>query len=401
MSYENVPCASPDETDGQEEPAPSLYGVDSHEDKIRSVKQPLSAPSRLAETANIEDHVIMNEEEIAQVRDSMQRRDIFSQSRSSSNERKADETMKHLDERKTPGTYHKWIDLNLPKNSHLYAGSEPRTNNAEVPMNEFAERGASVIKRTVKEIVSPDNENRNIRKVGKDEYLKLDPSVHSIDRTRAYYYRHPHEDMKTPVIVRDNSKDEYDSDNEKHPKSQGHRAVPQVFYMHHPNSVAISQAGKLGAQSPLGVLPNHAHLIRNRFADNRPIHGQRTEYASNRPEQQVPVANSSADSAEHSRYGGIPAHTGIQYVDRQGYVQQGFALLPGIGPVRVVDGMYYSGIPMGRDSSHYENFGAVPTFVPNIQGDAAVLHPQRQPKVTNTPTSETPASQSQDKSQSK
>lgn len=402
MSYENVPCASPD-AEGQEEPAPSLYGLDSHDDKIRSVKK-TSAPSRLAETANIEDHVIMNEEEIAQVRESvslMAQREIYGE--------KKDERMKHFDERKTFAR-EKWIDLNLPITKRIAYGADLRSNNAEVPMNEFVERGASVIKRTTQEGISPENENRNIRKVVKDEYMKLHCGeklgsessgvVHNIDRARGYYYQYSHEDLKAlPEAVRE-SKDEYDSDSERpSQKGQDQRTVPQVYYMQHPNSVAMT--GK-----PLGVLPAHAaHLLRTRFPDNRFIHpSQRPDYGANRPEQQVPVANSPGDTTEHntSRYAGLPAHPGIQYVDRQGFVQQGFAVLPGIGPVRVVDGMYYSGIPMGHESSHYENFGAVPTFVPGVQGEVAALQ-QRGPVVTSTgPTNtESPSSHNQDKGPSK
>lgn len=395
MSFENVPCASPD-TDGQEEPAPSLYGLDhSHEDKIRSMKK-TSAPPRLAETANIEDHVIMNEEEIAQVRESVSligRREMYGENRSSSSEKK-DEV---INERK-PYPRERWIDLNLPNTKRNGYGGDSRSNNAEVPMNEFAERSASVIKRTTHEGISPDNESRKLRSVEKEEYLKLHCTEKlgndaSSVNTRGYYYKYPHEEMKTlPHGVRE-SKEEYDSDGERaSQKTPDQRVVPRVYYMQHPNSVGMTHGG---------------HLLHTRFADNRFIHpSQRGDYAANRPEQQVPVANSPGDSNEHgNRFNGISGHGGMQFVDRQAFMQQGFAVLPGIGPVRVVDGMYYSTIPMGHDSNHYENFGAVPTYVPGVQSDVAALH-QRQANVGNTGTVNTESATShgqhnQDKKTSK
>ncbi|XP_031550999.1 uncharacterized protein LOC116288367 [Actinia tenebrosa] len=442
MSYENVPCASPD-TEGQEEPAPSLYSVDTHEDQIQSVKKTVSVRSRLAETANIEDHVIMNEEEIAQVRESvsrLNRKDAYVENRdfrpASTSERKNAEAHEGeklgLEERRTNfGSFsrERWIDLANQKRSQSY-GSEynerqGRTNNAEVPYNEFAERGTSVIKRTTQEMSSEnDSDSRDIKKMNpnsKEDYINLhcnesissedaglsgkNANVHSNDRVY-HYHRNTHEDFKnkTPVGKRDN-KEDYESDSERDrasrlqgsrdmEKNLDQRAVPQVYYMQYPNLVAMSQAG--GPQA-LGVLPTHAQMMRDqiiraRFADNRALHpSQRAEYAANRPEQQVPVASSPGDATENNgMYGVLPNHiqaavsNNMQYVDRQGLVPPGFAVLPGIGPVRVIDGMYYQGIPMGADPSHYkENFASVPTFVPNIQGESTGMRQQR-PSVPNT-----------------
>jgi hypothetical protein len=440
--------------------------VDTHEDKIHSVKKTVSVPSRLAETANIEDHVIMNEDEIAQVRESVSRlnrkdnRDFQSVSKI---ERKDAETHEGVNERLRTnyGSYprERWIDLSVAnqKRSQPY-GSEynekqGRTNNsnsAEVPYNEFEERGTSVIKRASQEMGSEnDSDNRDMRKInlsGKEDYINLhcsenisneetgiggkNASVRSInERTRVYHYLHnPHEDfkVKTPVGNRDNKEDyESDSERERASRLQGsrdiqmnhdQRTVPQVYYMQYPNVVAMSQAG--GPQA-MGVLPAHAqmvrdHLFRGRFADNRTLHpSQRAEYAANRPEQQVPVASSPGDTTETNQmYAGLPAHlqtavgNNMQYVDRQGLVPPGFAVLPGIGPVRMVDGMYYQGIPMGADPNHFkENFAAVPTFVPNIQGESAGAHQQRGSNLPTTAikgqASDLTASNTKDKSISK
>lgn len=464
MSYENVPCASPD-TEGQEEPAPSLYSVDTHEDKIQSVKKTLSVRSRLAETANIEDHVIMNEEEIAQVRESvsrLNRKDAYTENRdfrpASTLERKdaeAHEGVKlGLDERRTNfGSYprERWIDLANQKRSQSY-GSEysekqGRTNNAEVPYNEFAERGTSVIKRATQEMsLENDSDSRDMRKMNlnsKEDYINLhcnesissedaglsgkNANVHSNERVY-HYHRNTHEDFKnkTPVGNRDN-KEDYESDSERDrasrlqgsrdmEKNVDQRAVPQVYYMQYPNLVAMSQAG--GPQA-MGVLPAHAQMMRDqiiraRFADNRAIHpSQRAEYAANRPEQQVPVASSPVDASENNAIygGGLPNHiqaavnNNMQYVDRQGLVPPGFAVLPGIGPVRVIDGMYYQGIPMGADPNHYkENFASVPTFVSNIQGESTSMRQQRSsmPNTASTgQSSDSQGSTTQEKSISK
>lgn len=464
MSYENVPCASPD-TEGQEEPAPSLYSVDTNEDKIQCVKKPLSVRSRLAETANIEDHVIINEEEIAQVRESvsrLNRKDAYTENRdsfrpASTSERKdaeAHEGMKlGLDERRTNfGSYsrERWIDLANHKRSQSYGPEynekQGRSNNAEVPYNEFTERGTSVIKRATQEMSSEnDTDSRDGRKINlnsKEDYINLhcnesisgedagisgkNGNVHSNERVYHYHRGNNHEDFKnkTPVGHRDN-KEDYESDSERDrasrlqgsrdmEKNLDQRAIPQVYYMQYPNLVAMSQAG---APQAMGVLPAHAQMIRDhiaraRFAENRGMHpSQRAEYAANRPEQQVPVASSPGDTSENNAlYGGMPSHLQAavnnnmqQYVDRQGLVPHGFAVVPGIGPVRVIDGMYYQGIPMGADPSHYkENFASVPTFVPNIQGESSNMRQQR-PSMPNTPSkgqSSDPSS-TQDKSVSK
>ena len=438
MSYENVPCASPD-TEGQEEPAPSLYSVDTHEDKIQSVKKPVSVRSRLAETANIEDHVIMNEEDIAEVRESVSRfnrKEAYTGDFRPVAERKDVET--HEERRTHVASYsrERWIDLANQKRNQPYGPEynekQGRTNNAEVPYHEFVERGTSVIKRATQEMSSEKHsDNRDGRKMNlnsKEDYINLHcnesisseeaglvgKNVHSNERV--YHHRNTHEDHKnkTPVGA---SKDDYESDSERdrasrlQEKNLDQRAVPQVYYMQYPNLVAMSQGG---APQALGVSPAHAQMMRDqiiraRFADNRAaIHpSQRAEYAANRPEQQVPVASSPGDTADnHVMYGGLPSHLQAAVSNnRQGLVPPGFAVLPGIGPVRVIDGMYYQGIPMGADPSHYkENFASVPTFVPNIQGESTSMRQQRpsMPNTANTgQANDSQASAAQEKSISK
>ncbi|KAK3714417.1 hypothetical protein QZH41_020650 [Actinostola sp. cb2023] len=123
-------------------------------------------------------------------------------------------------------------------------------------MNEFEERGTSVIKRSAQEM-GPDNENRNIRKIsiigGNEEYVNLHCSekianessgvnnIHNIDHTRGYYYHHnSSEDLKPPV-----SKEDYESDNERRSrdlqKTQDQRAVPQFLCFLKDNKLFVNQ----------------------------------------------------------------------------------------------------------------------------------------------------------------
>lgn len=70
MSFESVPCGSPESHTVIEEPAPSLYSGEETDDRfVKTLKRPQEVPesTRLADTAKIEDELIMNEEQIARV----------------------------------------------------------------------------------------------------------------------------------------------------------------------------------------------------------------------------------------------------------------------------------------------------------------------------------------------
>ena len=105
------------------------------------------------------------------------------------------------------------------------------------------------------------------------------------------------------------------------------------------------------------------------------------DYVSGRPEQQVPVATSTVNPGEGNVYGNLQhGAPGLQFMDRRLVHTGGYAMVPGLGHVRLIDGMYYQGLSVGGDQGRYENFAAVPSFVPlnNIPSDVSASQSQSQ-----------------------
>ncbi|XP_001638811.3 uncharacterized protein LOC5518889 [Nematostella vectensis] len=415
MSYENVPCASPD-TERDEEPAPSLYGIETADENLQLAKkriEPIVPPSRLAETANIEDHLIMNEEEIAQAT-RVNRKDFESEGK----EKREEESIpRSEDDRNSYGSlpprarWRRWGEYETQPNEN--------TNAAEVPTCEFSERNDrsdSVIKHA--HDAKEEESTRGKISLDREDYMSLQCNENisrddggaarsNVDRSRGgVYYYHRDEASGKSMVSRDG--DGYESDTDRSRKApetdsqkpQDQHAVPQAYHMHYPNIMTLSQAGGMVGAQALAGMPAHLlreHLMRMHFAGDGRQPSQRGDYASSRPEQQVPVASSPGDSAE-SVYNALPRHaqpvnTGIQYVDRQGLVQQGFAVIPGIGPVQVSmdgnGGVYYSAIPMGAtDPSRYDNFTSIQAFNKMQAENQARLQTQRPSAGTTVSTSE-------------
>ena len=440
MSYENFPCGSP-ETESPEEPAPSLYveNTDAANPTSLLLKKPVdTAPSRLAETANIEDQMIMTEDEIAQVNADGDAVKI--------NERLADETneeqsRKSADDSLRQGlegnvTRSHWIELNYgnPATSqrlcyptdHQHIELSVGNNNRTV---KTPDRASVIITRSKEqqEVESDsDADSLDTRKISvsdKEECLNLrcNENISGVEindencrsRSRALYYNYNNHEDVNRVAIREAG---YESDNENDKGStkvcqnslrvcnpgvesvHGEAKTVPVYYMAgaYPHMLAMSGAvsGGTGVCSPQGntnVLQTHttrpaAHFARANPNEVKRFPMQHVDYMPGRPEQQVPVVTNAGTVGDGNVYRGVQqgssAGTGLQYVDRHGFVQTaGFAVVPGIGPVRVMEGMYYQGIPMGGGTAphHYDKFASVPSFVPlgNVPVEtSAARHPQ-------------------------
>ena len=350
MSYEKVPCGSP-EGDSTEEPPPSLYSVEP-EDSLRLKKKPLieCERSRLAETVNIEDQ-IMNDDEIARVN-------------AAGDSEKPRRNLEGGDDRRRFERAHKegmasrrWMGINCGNSeaARQSASDQKVKSNDKYPRAfELIGDRESVIRQGGKLVDSDsDTESRKIKLSEKEECLAL----------RCEENMEVSEEISRPIYPFHNSTEGYDSDSESERGSKGQEKPVPVYYC--PQMVSVNPQG---GQSTL-----HSHMARSDFRANTI---QRAEHGSSRPEQQVPVASNPVSGIEQhslSQYGMMHNAGGaIQFMGRHGFVPAGVAVVPGLGPVRFVDGMYYSAIPMGADSNQYENLA--PSFVPMsniLSGDAS------------------------------
>lgn len=411
MSFETFPCGSP-EAESPEEPAPSLYVENPDEEHERLlIKKPVSAePSRLAETANIEDQM-MSEDEIAQVNASGDALKLKNQETETSGQTKknTDESERRIVEGSK--VYESWIQLNqlnygnpAPGQTHSAIAID-RKQQGELSLSSRildADRASVIIKRTSKgqEEVESDSDNESqdtTRKISASE-LRCDENISGVDAnddklnslshsSRALYYNYNahHEDVNKLE----------DKGNAKLQNIRGEfirgahgetKAVP-IYYMPagtYPHMVAAMAGGN--AIGNTNGLQREQHFVHAGTSEVKRFPGQRMDYVSGRPEQQVPVATSTVNTNEGNVFGNLQHDaTGLQYVDRRLVHAGGYAVVPGIGPVRVIDGMYYQGLPMGGDQNRYENFGSVPSFVPmgNIQADTTASQPQAQLTVSS------------------
>ena len=411
MSFETFPCGSP-EAESPEEPAPSLYVENPDEERARLlIKKPVSAePSRLAETANIEDQM-MSEDEIAQVNASGDALKLKKQVTETSDQTKknTDESEQRMVEGSNVYERAHWIQLRnygnpAPGETHSAIAID-RQQQGALSLNSRildADRASVIIKRTSKgqqEVESDsDNESQDTtRKISASE-LRCDENISGVDvnedklnslshSSRALYYNYNahHEDV--------NKRE--DKGNAKLQNIRGEfirgvhgetKAVP-IYYMPagtYPHMVAAMTGGN--AISNANVPQRDQHFAHAGASEVKRFPGQRMDYVSTRPEQQVPVATSTVNANEGNVFGNLQhGAAGLQYVDRRLVHSGGYAVVPGIGPVRVIDGMYYQGLPLGGDQSRYENFGSVPSFVPmgNMQADTTASQPQAQLTVSS------------------
>lgn len=413
MSFETFPCGSP-EAESPEEPAPSLYVENPDEEHARLlIKKPVNAePSRLAETANIEDQM-MSEDEIAQVNASGDALKLKNQETETSGK-----TKKNIDESERrfvegSNVYESsrahWMQLNYgnPASGQTHSAiAIDRQQQGELGLSSRildADRASVIIKRTSKgqqEVESDsDSESQDTtRKISASE-LRCDENISGVDanddklnslshssRALHYNYNVHHEDVNKLE----------DKGNAKLQNIRGEliraahgeaKAVP-VYYMPagtYPQMVAAMAGGN--AIGNTNVLQREQHFVHAGTSEVKRFPGPRVDYVSGRPEQQVPVATSTVSANEGNVFGNLQhGAPGLPYVDRRlVHAAGGYAVVPGIGPVRVIDGMYYRGLPMGGDQSRYENFGSVPSFVPlgNIQTDTTTSQPQAQLTVSS------------------
>ena len=412
MSFETFPCGSP-EAESPEEPAPSLYVENPDEDPARLlIKKPVKAePSRLAETANIEDQM-MSEDEIAQVNASGDALKLKNQ------ETEAAQTKKNSDDsgRLTvegnniyESSRPHWIQLNLnygnPATGQRYAAiASDRQQHGELSGRSLdADRASVIIKRTNKgqqEVESDsDNESQDTANKLRASELRCNENISGVDTNddkvssfppRALYYNYNalghHEDVNK-LEDKGNAK----LQNALRGAHGETKAVP-VYYMPpgtYPHMLAMAGGNAVG--NPNVLQREHFMHASTNEAKRFPV--QHMDYVSGRPEQQVPVATSTVNPSEGGNVFGNLQHgtPGLQYVDRRLVHAGGYAVVPGIGPVRVIDGVYYQGLPMGGDQSRYENFASVPSFVPmsNIQADTAASSSQPQAHLTTSTASNT------------
>lgn len=417
MSFETFPCGSP-EAESPEEPAPSLYVENPDEDHARLlIKKPVSAaePSRLAETANIEDQM-MSEDEIAQVNASGDALKLKNQETETGGETKknTDESGRRIVEGNNiyEISRARWIQLNYGNPAAGQAHSAiaiDRQQQGELSLSSRsldADRASVIIKRTSKgqqEIESDsDNESQDTtRKISASE-LRCDENISGVDgnddklsslsqSSRALYYNYNahHEDVNK-LEDKGNAKLQ-NIHGELHRGAHGETKAVPVYYMPagtYPHMVAAMAGGNVMGNT--NVLQREQHFVHAGTNEVKRFPAQRMDYVSGRPEQQVPVATSTVNANEGNVFGNLQhGAPGLQYVDRRLVHAGGYAVVPGIGPVRVIDGMYYQGLPMGGDQNRYENFGSVPSFVPvsNIQADTTASQPQTQ--LTGTSASNT------------
>lgn len=409
MSFETFPCGSP-EAESPEEPAPSLYVENPDEDPARLLlKKPVNAePSRLAETVNIEDQM-MSEDEIAQVNASSDALKLKNQETEAgqTTKKNSDESGRSIVEGNNIYEVSRphWIQLNYGNpatgQAHAAAIANDRQQHGELAARSLdADRASVIIKRTNKgqqEVESDsDNESQDTtRKLSASE-LRCNENISGVDAnddkvssisSRALYYNYNalghHEDV---------NKMEDKGSAKLHSALRGAhgetKAVP-VYYMPagtYPHMVAMAGGNSMGNANVL----QREHFVHASTNEVKRFPVQHMDYVSGRPEQQVPVASSTVNPSEGNMFGKLQHGTpGLQYVDRRLLHAGGYAVVPGIGPVRVIDGVYYQGLPMGGDQTRYENFASVPSFAPmaNIQGDTAASSAQPQAHLTTSSAS--------------
>lgn len=478
MSYESVPCGSPESHTVVEDPAPSLYSGDDDSRFIKTIKRPQEVPesTRLADTAKIEDEIIMNEEQIARVTGRINPappleppvltrispRINFCEGREGEIELRDESARRNAVRARYLGN--QWIDLNdvnpqVAEKNHSSEYVEKQRldydsmkGNGSKFLQERGERdgrvsaGVSVIKSSREQEVDSDSDaessSRSAKKAGlpgKEDSVSLvcnenisakqlrDERSESMHRAYVYNYGFSHEDIKNPRVSRvpenesSNGKDKLIScrqlvgesgEGKKVDKGEhGGTAPPvSVYYMpYSPHMASISRARQAGLISRGNASVPHAHLggraseqlAHLAISDGRG--GYRIQQVEYRPEQQVPIANSSEENTERNvMMTGVSHNGAVQYVDRQGLFPGGFAVLPGIGPVRVMDGMFFHqpSIPLGPDGSHYENFASVSSFMPmnSLQGQTTS---STSPSVNSALSCDSNAAQPQEKTTSK
>ena len=405
MSFETFPCGSP--CVSPEEPAPSLYVENTDEDPSRLlIKKPMETePSRLAETANMEDK-IMNEDEIAQVNASGGE-GLNTLSEDGRTRKNGDDSSRRVEGRhvydKVDIARPHWIHLNYgnsatsPAHSSLLKEQQLKEILPSGQNFESGDRASVIIKRSKEqeEIESDsDNESQDTSKVNTNDSLRCNENISGIEaseenvaslhgHSRAIYYNYDvnHEELRKLK----------DKGNAKLVRGiHGEAKAVPIYYMPagYSHMVATGNANMLQRD-------HFAHANSNEV--KRLQLQQHLDYVAGRPEQQVPVA-SNVNASE--RYGNLQhgsAAPGIQYVDRR-LVHGGYAMVPGIGPV------FYQGIPVGGDQSHYENFTSLQQqFVPmsNIPAETTSSQSQAQPTASSGANTDHAHQRSQEKLLSK
>ena len=426
MSFETFPCGSP-EAESPEEPAPSLYVENTDEEQNRLlIKKPVdSEPSRLAETANIEDK-IMNEDEIAQVNasggDGLKINTQSGDARSKKNVDRDDSARRAVEGRNMYDIARAhWVQLNYGNpatgSAHSLIPKERRQQQGDLSLPsgknfDSGDRASVIIKRSKEqqEIESDsDNESQDPSKMSAKDSLRCNENISGVEanedvvgHSRALYFNYNghHEDV--------NKSQDKGSAKVMHGEllrgvSGEAKAVPIYYMPAGAYSHMVTMPGAATAGNTNMLQRDHFVHAGTNETKRFPMQ-QHVDYVSGRPEQQVPVATSSVNPNEGNVYGKLQhgGSAGIQYVDRRLMHAGGYAVVPGIGPVRVIDGMYYQGLPMGSDQSHYENFASVQSFIPmsNIPSERTATQLQGQLTTSSAPNADHPNQQSQEKLQS-
>lgn len=380
MSFETFPCGSP-EAESTEEPAPSLYVENSDEDPSRLLikKSMDSEPSRLAETANIEDK-IMNEDEIAQVNASGGERLKLNSQNEDARTKNVDVSARRIEGHDMFARAH-WIRLNCGNPgtgpSHTLISNE-RQQHGEQRLNptkkfEPVDRASVIIKRSKEqqEVDSDsDGDSQDASKMSAKDSLRCNENISGVEanedgvpsavsHSRAFYYNHNgrHEDVNK-LQDKGNGRSMKNVHGEILRSVHGEtEAVPICYMPAGAYTHMLAMPGSTGTSNKDNFVHAGTSEVK-RFQ-------QHMDYVSGKPEQQVPVLGSTVNSNDGNVYNKLQHSgvAGIQYVDRSILHAGGYAVIPGIGPVRVMDGMYYQGIPMGVDQSHFENFASVQSFI--------------------------------------
>ena len=382
MSFETFPCGSP-EVESTEEPAQSLYVENSDEEPSRLLmKKPMdSQPSRLAETANIEDK-IMSEDEIAQVNASGGERLKLNTKNEDIRTKNVDVSVRRLEGHNIFPKRAHWIQLNCGNpstgGSHTLISNE-RQQQGDLNSNpckkyEVTDRASVIIKRSKEQqdIESDsDSESQDANNLREKDSLHCNENISGVEanddsvpstvsHSRAIYFNHNgrHEDVNK-LQDKGNSRSLQSVHGEIVRGVHNETEAMPICYLPagaYPHMVAMQ--GSAGTS-------NREQFVHAGTGEAKRFQ-QHADYVSGKPEQQVPVVTSAINQNEGNVFGKLQHSgvSGIQYVDRAMLHPSGYAVIPGIGPVRVMDGMYYQGIPMGVEQSRFENFASVPSFIP-------------------------------------
>ena len=416
MSFETFPCGSP-EAESPEEPAPSLYVEHTDDPSRLLIKKPMDTePSRLAETANIEDK-IMNEDEIAQVNASGgEGLKIIMQTEDGRSKKMGDDSARRVVEGHSiyDITRAHWIQLNYgnPATGPTHSLLPKERQQQQGDLNLFSgknfesgDRASVIIKRSKEqqEIESDsDNESQDTSKINANDSLRCNENISGVEaseenvtsmhvHSRALYYNYNgnHEDINK-LQDKGNAKLLQNARGELLRGVHGEAKAVPIYYMPagaYSHMVAMQGASAAG-NTNVRQRDHFVHAGTNEV--KRFPMQQHMDYVSGRPEQQVPVATSNTNPSEGNVYGNLQhGSAGIQYVDRRLVHTGGYAVVPGIGPVRVIDGMYYPGLPMGADQGHYEKFASVQSFVPMGNIPAETTSTQSQAQLSTSSASNT------------